>query len=96
MPSFLDIMKPKSHIHLLTIDFSDLVVPTIPLLLRGIAIQGSVIAARSVHKRMLEFAARNHITPMIEKFPMTRSGVEEGMTRLREGKMRYRGVLVAA
>ncbi|KAJ7497665.1 chaperonin 10-like protein [Mycena latifolia] len=50
---------------------------------------------RSVHKRMLDFAARHHIEPVIERFPLTKSGVEEGMTRLREGKMRYRAVLVA-
>jgi D-arabinose 1-dehydrogenase-like Zn-dependent alcohol dehydrogenase len=45
---------------------------------------------------MLNFAARNHITPIVEKFPLTKSGVEDAMARLREGKMRYKGVLVAA
>jgi D-arabinose 1-dehydrogenase-like Zn-dependent alcohol dehydrogenase len=89
-------MKPKSTIYPLTIGFNDLVIPILPVVLAGITIQGTFVAARSVHKRMLDFAARNHITPVIERFPMTRDGVEEGMAKLREGKMRYRGVLVAA
>jgi D-arabinose 1-dehydrogenase-like Zn-dependent alcohol dehydrogenase len=93
---FLTAMKPKSTIYPLTISFTDLVIPMMSIVLVGITIQGTAVAARSVHKRMLDFAARNHIRPVIEKFPLTKSGVEEGMARLREGKMRYRGVLVAA
>ncbi|KAF7357732.1 NAD(P)-dependent alcohol dehydrogenase protein [Mycena venus] len=83
---FLSVMKPKSTIYPLTVDFSDLVIPIMPIVLAGINIQGTVVAARSVHKRMLDFAARNHVTPLIEQFPLTKSGVEEGMTRLREGE----------
>ncbi|KAJ7497687.1 chaperonin 10-like protein [Mycena latifolia] len=92
---YLSVMKPKSTIYPLTVSFGELVIPSLPVLVQGITIQGSAVAARSVHKRMLEFAARNHIEPVIERFPLTKSGVEEGMTRLREGKMRYRAVLVA-
>ncbi|KAJ7757699.1 chaperonin 10-like protein [Mycena maculata] len=92
---FLSVLKPKSTIFPLTVSFSDLVIPSIPVNAAGITIQGSAVAARSVSKRMLDFAARNHIAPVIERFPMTKAGVEEGMSRLRDGKMRYRGVLVA-
>jgi len=45
---------------------------------------------------MLAFAAKHGIKPQIERFPMTHDGVTEAMQKLREGKMRYRGVLVAA
>ncbi|KAJ7105426.1 chaperonin 10-like protein [Mycena crocata] len=92
---FLSVMKPKGSIYPLTISFNDLVIPTLPIVNGGLTIQGTAVAARSVHKKMLTFAARHHIKPIIERFPMTKSGVEEGMARLREGKMRYRGVLVA-
>jgi D-arabinose 1-dehydrogenase-like Zn-dependent alcohol dehydrogenase len=44
---------------------------------------------------MLDFAARHQVKPIIERFPMTKDGVEVGVAKLREGKMRYRGVLVA-
>ncbi|KAJ7896250.1 chaperonin 10-like protein [Mycena olivaceomarginata] len=93
---FLSVMKPKSTIYPLTISFTDLVIPMMPIVLRGINIQGSVVSSRSAQKKMLNFAARNHITPIVELFPLSKSGVEDGMARLREGKMRYRGVLVAA
>ncbi|KAJ6521936.1 putative NADP-dependent alcohol dehydrogenase C 2 [Mycena vulgaris] len=93
---FLDIIKPTGSIYPLTVSLDGKFdIPTFPILVKGINIQGSAVAARSVHKRMLDFAARNGIKPMIERFPMTKSGVEEGMAKLRNGKMRYRGVLVA-
>ncbi|KAJ7717410.1 hypothetical protein B0H14DRAFT_3011881 [Mycena olivaceomarginata] len=93
---FLSVMKPKSTIYPLTVSFTDLVIPMMPIVLGGINIQGSVVSSRSAQKKMLNFAARNHITPIVETFPLSKSGVEDGMARLREGKMRYRGVLVAA
>jgi len=43
---------------------------------------------------MLKFAATHNIKPQIETFPMTQAGVTEAMQKLRDGKMRYRGVLV--
>jgi D-arabinose 1-dehydrogenase-like Zn-dependent alcohol dehydrogenase len=93
---FLSVMKPKSTIYPLTVSFTDLVIPMMPIVLGGINIQGSVVSSRSAQKKMLNFAARNHITPIVETFPLSKSGVEDGMAWLREGKMRYRGVLVAA
>ncbi|KAJ7757174.1 hypothetical protein B0H14DRAFT_2540610 [Mycena olivaceomarginata] len=34
------------------------------------------------------------VKPIIERFPLTKAGVEKGMEKLRAGKMRYRGMLV--
>ncbi|KAJ6521941.1 NADP-dependent alcohol dehydrogenase-like protein [Mycena vulgaris] len=93
---YLSVMKPKSTVYPLTVSSGDLVIPNLPVVVGGITIQGSAVAARSVHKKMLDFAARHHIEPVIERFPLTKSGVEDGMSRLREGKVRYRAVLVAA
>ncbi|KAJ7347010.1 putative NADP-dependent alcohol dehydrogenase C 2 [Mycena albidolilacea] len=92
---FLDVLKPTGSIYPLTINFGNFDIPTLPVVVKGITIQGTAVAARSVHKRMLDFAARHGVHPIIERFPLTKSGVEEGMAKLREGKMRYRGVLVA-
>lgn len=44
---------------------------------------------------MLTFAAHHQIKPMIEEFPMTEAGITEAMKKLADGKMRYRGVVVA-
>jgi D-arabinose 1-dehydrogenase-like Zn-dependent alcohol dehydrogenase len=64
------------------------------LIANGLTIQGSVVAARSVHNHMLEFAALHEIKPIIQKFPMSVEGIEDAMSTLRDGKMRYRGVLM--
>jgi D-arabinose 1-dehydrogenase-like Zn-dependent alcohol dehydrogenase len=45
---------------------------------------------------MLAFAAHNHIKPTIEKFEFSEEGFAEALDRMNSGKLRYRGVLVAA
>ncbi|KAJ7481957.1 hypothetical protein FB451DRAFT_1030559, partial [Mycena latifolia] len=35
-------------------------------------------------------AALHGINPIIERFPMTKEGVEEGMVKFPEGRIRYR------
>ncbi|CAK5280812.1 unnamed protein product [Mycena citricolor] len=92
---YLAVMKPKGTVFPLTVSSGNLSFPVTPFIENGITVQGSAVAARSVHARMLDFAARNNIKPMTEKFPLTKQGVEEGMARLRDGKVRYRAVLVA-
>ncbi|CAK5279204.1 unnamed protein product [Mycena citricolor] len=91
---YLVVIKRKGTIYPLTVSQDNFSIPSLPLVLGGINIQGLTIAARSVHRRMVDFAARNQIEPMIEKSPMTKQGVEEGMSRLKEGKIRYRAFLV--
>ena len=41
----------------------------------------------------MEFAARNDVHVVAEKFPMTVEGANAALERLKEGKMRYRAVL---
>ena len=45
---------------------------------------------------MLQFAALHNIKPQIEKFELSEAGIVEALDKLRSGKMRYRGVLVAS
>jgi D-arabinose 1-dehydrogenase-like Zn-dependent alcohol dehydrogenase len=87
-------MAPDSKIFPLTVSQGDFSIPYMPMLLSGIRIQGSVVAARAIHKQMLEFSSRHNIKPMINEFPMTEQGITEAMETLNNGKMRYRGVLV--
>ena len=65
------------------------------MLMSSIRVTGSGLAPIASHRAMLAFAAKHGIKPQIEKFPMTQIGVTEAMQKLRDGKMRYRGVLVA-
>ncbi|EKD21762.1 uncharacterized protein L3040_005748 [Drepanopeziza brunnea f. sp. 'multigermtubi'] len=92
---FLPIMAPGGKIYPLTVSDGDLSIPYMPLIASELSIQGSLVAARNVHMDMIAFAARHQIRPVIEEFPMTVEGIEEAMKKLADGKMRYRGVLVA-
>jgi D-arabinose 1-dehydrogenase-like Zn-dependent alcohol dehydrogenase len=44
---------------------------------------------------MLEFASLHNIKPVKMTFPLTLEGVKDSLKTLEEGKMRYRGVLIA-
>jgi D-arabinose 1-dehydrogenase-like Zn-dependent alcohol dehydrogenase len=92
---FLPIMAPCGSIYPLTVSPEDLKIPYMLIIAGELKIQGSLVAVRQVHREMLAFAAKHQIRPIIEQFPMTVEGIEESMKKLEEGKMRYRGVVVA-
>jgi len=89
----LPVMAPTGKIFPLTVDDGDFKIPHMGLVAGGLTIQGSVVAARSVHRHMLEFAALHSIKPIVMEFPLNEEGITEAMDTLRDGKMRYRGVL---
>ncbi|KAF8180314.1 chaperonin 10-like protein [Mycena galopus ATCC 62051] len=93
---FIPAIKPRGTIYPLSMPTgSDISLPFAPIFTSGLTVQGSLVAARSVQRKMLDFATRHEVKPIIERFPLTKDGVEEGMEKLRAGKMRYRGVLIA-
>ncbi|KAF2030239.1 GroES-like protein [Setomelanomma holmii] len=89
----LPVMAPTSIIFPLTVTDGNFEIPQMGLISGGITVQGSVVAARSVHRHMLEFAALHEIKPIVMEFPLNEEGIEDAMSTLRDGKMRYRGVL---
>lgn len=92
--SIIPFMNVHGSIYLLTVQFTPLTIPSIPLVQNGIRIQGSLVSSRQGLRNLVKFAAEKKITPTTMKFPLTRDGVEDAMQTLREGRMRYRGVLV--
>lgn len=92
--AILPLMAPKSAIYPLYVSFDKLEIPYLPLILNGISVKGSLVATRSVHRKMLEFSATHDIKPVIEKFPMTEEGIKEAMERLDSGKIHFRAVLI--
>jgi D-arabinose 1-dehydrogenase-like Zn-dependent alcohol dehydrogenase len=92
---YLPILAPRAVIYPLSVDPGDFKMPYMPIIKKELTIQGSLVAPRHVHLDMLEFAARHHIRPIIEQFPMSVEGITEALQKLQSGKMRYRGVLVA-
>ncbi|KAE8341862.1 hypothetical protein BDV24DRAFT_163086 [Aspergillus arachidicola] len=61
---------------------------------RGIRIQGSMVAPRYSIQSLLQFAAAKSIYPRVMTFPLDKEGIEQALQELRDGNMRYRGVLV--
>jgi D-arabinose 1-dehydrogenase-like Zn-dependent alcohol dehydrogenase len=90
---YLPIMAPSGTVYPLSVSDGDLKLPYMPVLLAGLKIQGSLVAARQIHREMLEFAAVHHIRPIIERFSMNVQGVEQAFKKLEEGNMRYRAVI---
>ncbi|KAJ1922219.1 hypothetical protein H4219_000081 [Mycoemilia scoparia] len=61
------------------------------LILGSVYFGGSLIGGINDLKSALEFASKHNIKPVIEKLPMEK--VNEGIQRVRDGKVRYRVVL---
>lgn len=87
-------MEPCGSIYPLTVDFAPSPVPMLAMNMKGLRIQGSLVASRHSLRSLVQFAAEKKITPTTMKFTLNKEGVEEAMEVLRQGKMRYRGVLV--
>lgn len=77
----------------MTVDPEDLRLPYMDLVMNAISITGSLPAPPRMQREMLQFAALHTVHPAIECFPFSEKGVNAAMDRLRQGKMRYRGVL---
>ncbi|KZV69278.1 GroES-like protein [Peniophora sp. CONT] len=65
------------------------------LVAKGMRVQGSCVAPRSVYHKVISFSAAQGIKPMVEEFPMTEEGIEAAFDALNKGILRYRAVLVA-
>lgn len=88
------ILAPNSLVLPITVNMGNFTFPNLQLIQSGITIQGTIVAARSIHRHMLDFAAQHSIKPILMKFPLTEEGITDAMATLRNGKMRYRGVLI--
>jgi D-arabinose 1-dehydrogenase-like Zn-dependent alcohol dehydrogenase len=88
-------MKAGGTVYPLTISFDTTPVPLLALISAGLRIQGSLGSTRSEFHKMFKFAVDHDIRPTIMTWPLNKKGIEDAMTTLREGRMRYRGVLVA-
>lgn len=87
-------MDVHGCIYPLTVDFAPSPVPMLFMNLKGIRVQGSLVASRHSLRSLVQFAAAKKIAPTKMEFALNREGVEQAMETLRTGKMRYRGVLV--
>ncbi|EOD45469.1 putative nadp-dependent alcohol dehydrogenase protein [Neofusicoccum parvum UCRNP2] len=91
----LPVLARRARIVFMTIQQEPVQIPYLPFILPGHRIISSTEASRKSYVEMLRFVGRHKIAPWIQTFPMTETGVVDAFKTLEEGKMRYRGVLVA-
>ncbi|OAG43327.1 hypothetical protein AYO21_02264 [Fonsecaea monophora] len=84
---YLPVLAPYAKIFPLTISMDNIPVPALPFVMYGYSIIGSGGAHSQSVKAMLRFAAEYSIKPVIEKFPLTQSGVTDAMKKLDEGSL---------
>lgn len=91
--ALLKTLKPNGRMHMLGVVLEPMPIPAIELIFGQKSVSGSPTGSPSMLADMLEFAARHHIAPQVEHFPM--SQVNEALAHLAAGKAHYRVVLDA-
>ena len=89
--AYIATLKPRGRIHFVGATLDPLDIGVFPLILGQRSISGSPVGSPANIARMLEFAARHDVKPVIENFRMDQ--VNEAIERLRSGQARYRIVL---
>ena len=92
---YMAIMQLPGTIYPLTLSEDNLSVPYLPFLFGGLSFQGSIIAPRIIHRRMLEFAAFHGVRAMVQQYELDLEGVQTAIDDLKAGKMKYKAVLSA-
>ncbi len=89
--AYVATLGPRGRLHFVGAVLEPLDLSVFPLLMGERSVSSSPVGAPGTIARMLDFAARHDIAPVVEHFPM--STVNEAMDRLRAGDARYRIVL---
>ncbi|KDN42406.1 putative NADP-dependent alcohol dehydrogenase [Tilletiaria anomala UBC 951] len=87
-------VKPRGTVVPLSVAFGNFNAPYSGFLSKELRVIGSLVCGRDVHEKMLEFACRHGIIPMIEQVSMTEENLNTAMDRLKRGDVRYRFVMV--
>ncbi len=89
---YLQTLKPKGRLHIVGATLEPMDIGAFALISAQRSISGSPVGSPGTIAKMLEFAVRHNVEPVIEKFSFDQ--VNEAMDHLRSGKARYRIVLV--
>ncbi|KAK0552038.1 hypothetical protein OC846_002477 [Tilletia horrida] len=88
------VVAQRGQIIPLTVSSDPFTIPHMTMIGNSLRVQGSYVARRAVHRRMLDFfGSHPKARPMIETLPMTLDGLNEASKRLEKGDVRYRFVL---
>ena len=89
--TYLGALQPKGRLHLVGATLDPLDIGVFPLIMGQRSVSGSPVGSPTNIARMLDFAVRHDIKPVIETFPFDQ--VNDAMDRLKSGDARYRIVL---
>ncbi len=89
--AYLNTLRPRGRLHFVGATLEPLDLGVFGLISGQRSVSGSPVGSPVNIARMLDFAARHHISPVIETFPMEQ--VNDALARLRSGQARYRIVL---
>jgi uncharacterized zinc-type alcohol dehydrogenase-like protein len=89
--AYIATLKPRGRLHFVGATLEPLDLAVFPMILGQRSISGSPVGSPANIARMLEFAVRHDIKPVIENFRLDQ--VNDAMERLRSGQARYRIVL---
>lgn len=84
-------LAPRGRLHIVGAVLEPIPVPAFALIPGWKQISGSPLGSPALVTKMLDFCARHHIAPRVERFPM--SQVNHALEHLRAGKARHRVVL---
>jgi len=88
---YLETLKNKGRLHLVDVTLEPLDLQISPMLMGQRSVSSSPVGSPANIARMLEFAARHDIKPIIEKFRFCQ--INEALAHLRSGQARYQIVL---
>ncbi len=88
---YIAALRPKGRLHLVGVVDNPLSIPLSLMLMGQKSVSSSPIGSPYALSKMLDFAARHQVNPIIEEFSFDQ--VNEAMERLHSGSPRYRIVL---
>ena len=88
---YINALRPKGRLHFVGVVPNAIQVNAFSLIAGQKSLSGNPLGSPATIAKMLDFASRHGIEPVIETFPF--SQVNEAMTHLEAGKARYRIVL---
>jgi uncharacterized zinc-type alcohol dehydrogenase-like protein len=91
--AMISMLAPNGRLHVVGAVLEPIPVAAFSLIMGQRSISGSPTGSPAAIETMLDFAARHHVVPQTEHFPM--SHINEAFARLESGKARYRIVLDA-
>jgi len=89
--AYLATLGPKGRLHMVGATLEPLDIGVFALITAQRSVSGSPVGSPASIARMLEFAVRHEIRPVIETFPFDQ--VNQALARLKSGQARYRVVL---